>query len=323
MKVIHLVLSNVFAGIEQHVDELSIFQETSCNVTVMCNDSIADKFNNKHVISFSNFNRRSPIGLLRLALKLKKLDADIIHTHGSKTTEIVNFIKKFLKLNHVCTVHGIKKNTQAYEKADIAITVSNLAKDSLKTKSVVVKNWWSPALPDNIQNGKKFILAVGRLEAVKGFDLLIKSWKDINQSLVIIGSGNDRRKLDDLIEINRLEDKISIIDEVSPDKLLDYYKNAALLVISSRKEGGPRVALEALHLKIPVISTMVGHMADILPLELLAKPDNEESLTKLIRSYVDGKTMNQDSIFRYVNEEYSLTAQGNKILKVYKDLLVS
>ena len=323
MKVIHLVLSNVFAGIEQHVDELSIFQETSCNVTVMCNDSIADKFNNKHVISLSNFNRRSPIGLLRLALKLKKLDADIIHTHGSKTTEIVNFIKKFLKLNHVCTVHGIKKNTQAYEKADIAITVSNLAKNSLKTKSVVVKNWWSPALPDNIQNGKKFILAVGRLEAVKGFDLLIKSWKDINQSLVIVGSGNDRRKLDDLIELNKLEDKITIIDEVSPDKLLDYYKNAALLVISSRKEGGPRVALEALHLKIPVISTMVGHMADILPLELLAEPGNEESLTKLIRSYVDGKTMNQDSIFRYVNEEYSLTAQGNKILKVYKDLLVS
>ena len=323
MKVIHLVLSNVFAGIEQHVDELSIFQETSCNVTVMCNDSIADKFNNKHVISFSNFNRRSPIGLLRLALKLKKLDADIIHTHGSKTTEIVNFIKKFLKLNHVCTVHGIKKNTQAYEKADIAITVSNLAKNSLKTKSVVVKNWWSPALPDNIQNGKKFILAVGRLEAVKGFDLLIKSWKDINQSLVIVGSGNDRRKLDDLIELNKLEDKISIIDEISPDKLLDYYKNAALLVVSSRKEGGPRVVLEALHLKIPVISTMVGHMADILPLELLAEPGNEESLTKLIRSYVDGKTINQDSIFRYVNEEYSLTAQGNKILKVYKDLLVS
>ena len=323
MKVIHLVLSNVFAGIEQHVDELSIFQEASCDVTVMCNDSIADKFNNKHVISFGNFNRRSPIGLLRLALKLKKLDADIIHTHGSKTTEIVNFIKKFLKLNHVCTVHGIKKNTQAYEKADIAITVSNLAKNSLKTKSVVVKNWWSPALPDNIQNGKKFILAVGRLEAFKGFDLLIKSWKDINQSLVIVGSGNDRRKLDDLIELNKLEDKISIIDEVSPDKLLDYYKNAALLVVSSRKEGGPRVALEALHLKIPVISTMVGHMADILPLELLAKPDNEESLTKLIRSYVGGKTMNQDSIFRYVNEEYSLTAQGNKILKVYKDLLVS
>ena len=193
----------------------------------------------------------------------------------------------------------------------------------MNTDSIVIKNWWSPALPDNIQNSKKFILAVGRLEAVKGFDLLIKSWKDINQSLVIVGSGNDRRKLDDLIELNKLEDKISIIDEVSPDKLLDYYKNAALLVISSRKEGGPRVALEALHLKIPVISTMVGHMADILPLELLAEPGNEESLTKLIRSYVDGKTMNQDSIFRYVNEEYSLTAQGNKILKVYKDLLVS
>ena len=153
--------------------------------------------------------------------------------------------------------------------------------------------------------------------------MLIKSWKGIDQSLVIVGSGNERRALDDLIELNELEDKISIIDEVSPDKLLDYYKNAALLIISSRKEGGPRVALEALHLKIPVISTMVGHMADILPLELLAKPDDEESLTTLVSYYINDKTLNQDSIFRYVNEEYSLTAQGNKILKVYKDLLVS
>ncbi len=126
-----------------------------------------------------------------------------------------------------------------------------------------------------------------------------------------------------MIEINKLEYKISIIDEGSPDKLFDYYKNAALLVVSSRKEGGPRVALEALHLKIPVISTMVGHMGDILPHELLAKPDDQESLASLITLYVDDKTMNQDSIFRYVDEEYSLSSQGDKTLKVYKDLLMS
>ena len=323
MKIAHLVLSNVFAGIEQHVDELSIYQENTSDVFVLCNHSIASQFNTKNVVSLSNFNRRSPIGLLRLAIKLKKIDADIIHTHGSKTTKAVNFIKKFIKINHVCTIHGIKKNTKVYEKADIAIAVSNKAKESLNTDSIVIKNWWSPSLPKMIENNKQYVLAIGRLEKVKGFDLLIKCWKGVDKSLVIVGSGNDRDTLDALIKANGLESKISIIDEVSSTKLLDYYKNASLLIIPSRNEGGPRVALEALHLKIPVISTMVGHMGDILPHELLAKPDDQESLAALITLYVDDKNMNQDSIFRYVDEEYSLRSQGDKTLKVYKDLLMS
>jgi glycosyltransferase involved in cell wall biosynthesis len=44
-----------------------------------------------------------------------------------------------------------------------------------------------------------------------------------------------------------------------------------MLVISSRNEGGPRVALEALNLEIPVISTSVGHMPEILPKELISR----------------------------------------------------
>ena len=93
--------------------------------------------------------------------------------------------------------------------------------------------------------------------------------------------------------------------------------------MSSRNEGGPRVALEALYLKIPVISTNVGHMAEILPQELLAKPNDLESLRTLIHFYVGNNNINQDAIFRYVNEEYSLTKQSNKVINIYKELLVS
>tara|TARA_B110001450_G_scaffold216686_1_gene210348 strand:+ start:1760 stop:2731 length:972 start_codon:yes stop_codon:yes gene_type:complete len=323
MKIIHLVLSDVFAGIEQHVDELSLMQQRDCDVTILCNKSIASKFGIKNVVSIENFNRRSLIGLFRLYSKIKSISPDIVHTHGSKTATVINNIKKFIKVKHVASIHGIKNNISMYEKADKIIAVSNLAKESLNIESVVVKNWWSPSLPDQLELNKKYALAVGRLEKVKGFDLLIQSWVGIESNLVIVGSGNEKSNLLGLIKSNSLENKITIIDEINFKNLIEHYKNASILIISSRNEGGPRVALEALHLKIPVISTNVGHMSDILPNELLAIPDNLESLKSLIQANVGNDFMNQDAIFKYVSEEYSLPTKNKEVLKIYEELLVS
>ena len=85
----------------------------------------------------------------------------------------------------------------------------------------------------------------------------------------------------------------------------------------------PRVALEALYLKIPVISTDVGHMNEILPKELLAVPNNLVSLTDLVERYVDNSNYNQESIYQYVAEEFSLTVATRQTMDVYKELLVS
>ena len=85
----------------------------------------------------------------------------------------------------------------------------------------------------------------------------------------------------------------------------------------------PRVALEALYLKIPVISTDVGHMNEILPKELLAVPNNLVSLTDLVERYVDNSNYNQESIYQYVAEEFSLTVKTRQTMDVYKELLVS
>ena len=94
-------------------------------------------------------------------------------------------------------------------------------------------------------------------------------------------------------------------------------------VISSRNEGGPRVALEALYLEIPVISTDVGHMSEILPKELLAKPNDLASLTDLVERYVGNPNYNQEAIYQYVAEEFSLTVKTRQTMDVYKELLIS
>ena len=325
MKIVHLVLSNVYAGIEQHVNELALNleQESEIDVTIICNKEIASKFDGNNIQVINNFSRRSPIGLIKLLLKIHKIKPDIIHTHGSKTTSVINVIKKFLPIMHVATAHGIKNKTSVYKKATKLITVSQMVKESIDASSVVINNWYPPIVQDKKSLNNDYVLAVGRLEKVKGFDLLIQSWINIKDNLIIIGSGKEYDSLINLISQHNLDTKIQIIDEMSQEDLADYYKNASMLVISSRSEGGPRVALEALYQEIPVISTNVGHMAEILPKELLAEPDNLESLKDLIETYVGNENYSQDSIYEYIKQEFSGISQSKKILNIYRELFVS
>ena len=132
----------------------------------------------------------------------------------------------------------------------------------------------------------------------------------------------EKRNLINLINEKKLSNKITIIDSVNRNELLTFYNEAALLIISSRDEGGPRVALEALYLEIPVLSTDVGHMDLILPRELLAKKNNQESLQKLLETYVDDiDSLNQDTIFEFIENEFSIEEKINKLHEVYTSLL--
>ena len=320
MKIAHYVLSSTFAGIEQHVQELTDIQGRDNEIIVICNQSISHHYTNIEVKVVENISRRSIFGILSLILVLRNIRPDIVHSHGSKTTSIINSVRRFIKLRHVASVHGIKSKTKVYNKAHRVIAGSQKIQDSLKTESSLVENWWHPSLPENINNTAEYVLAIGRLEPVKGFDLLIESWVNVNKKLLIVGDGPEYSKLNSLVDKHGLGDFITITPSVSKEGLIEYYQKASLLIVSSRREGGPRVALEALYLHIPVISTNVGHMSQILPQELLAEPDNLESLKNLIDNWIN-RSMSQESIFEYVAQEYSIDKASKKVLSVYEDLL--
>ena len=323
MKVVHVVMSNDFAGIEQHVDEL-LSNNLVKDPILICNESIADNFDQKiQVFKIKNYGRRSLIGKYKIKQLLKKINPDIVHTHGTKTTSLICAINK-KNFVHVSTVHGIKKNKRVFQKPDIIIGVSDKAIEGIENKTKVITNWWHPNLTKQKSKGNKYALAIGRLEKVKGFDLLIQSWKNIHTNLVIVGSGKEKTNLISLINKFNLNNKIKIIDYVSKDDLNNYYKDACVLIISSRNEGGPRVALEALFLEIPVLSTNVGHMNIILPQELLAIKNNKDSLQKLLENYVDEiELVNQKAIFDFITDEFSIESKINELSEVYRSLLTS
>lgn len=103
----------------------------------------------------------------------------------------------------------------------------------------------------------KMILSAGRLTYQKGFDILIDvadlflkrytDWK-----WVVLGEGEDREMLEEKTKNKELEKQLLFPGNV--DNIDDYYKKAAMFVMTSRFEGLPMTLLETKPYKLPLIS---------------------------------------------------------------------
>ncbi len=324
MRICHFLSSDIYAGIEQYVDEISQEQSHNHQVIIITNRSILKKFNNKvSKIGFSSLGRSSPIGLLRLFFLIKEISPDIIHTHAAKPTFMINKIKKLFNAKHVATIHGAKKNLDEFDKADF-ITVGNATYlDKLKSKNkLVISNWALDPIRYDSGSRKEYFLAIGRLVKEKGFDILINAWKDIDEKLIILGSGKLKKNLLKQIKDTSQESKIFIEESVSKNDIDEFYSRAKMLIISSRREGGPRVALEALLRGIKVISTKVGHMPDILDETYLCNPDSLDSLSNLLKDSINEiSTIDQSPAFKKVRTDFTFSKANNSLLSIYTNLL--
>lgn len=92
------------------------------------------------------------------------------------------------------------------------------------------------------------IVAVGRLNPIKNFDLLIEimahpSMKKKNVKLLIAGDGSERKHLQQLIDKNCLENKVELLGNV--ENVIQLYCAADVVVIPSISESVSLVLLEA------------------------------------------------------------------------------
>jgi glycosyltransferase involved in cell wall biosynthesis len=103
----------------------------------------------------------------------------------------------------------------------------------------------------------KLVLAVGRLEAEKGFFDLIRAFGQLcgmNEDwvLVILGEGSQRAALESCVQALGLERRIFLPGQAG--NMNDWYKRASLFVLSSIYEGFPVALLEAVAAGVPVVS---------------------------------------------------------------------
>lgn len=114
----------------------------------------------------------------------------------------------------------------------------------------------------------KYLFSFGRLEKIKGFDILIESitkltdYPDIR--LLIAGEGSLKKELQDLVTNLHLEDRVELIGRVGPEEIVAYCQNSECIVVPSVRETFGIVVLEAIASKRPIVATNTGGIPEIM-----------------------------------------------------------
>ncbi len=168
------------------------------------------------------------------------------------------------------------------------------------------------------------ILAVGRLVPKKGFIHLIRACerlaqRGINFRCEIIGEGPERAALQQAIAASKLEDKVRLLGAQTEVK--KYLQRAEVFVMpcvrdeSGDRDGIPTTLMEAMAMQVPVISTRLSGIPELVQHELtglLTPPENIEALTQAIcRLLVDEKL------------RHELASQGRHHVELFHNLEIN
>lgn len=167
--------------------------------------------------------------------------------------------------------------TWALGRADAVTACSRYAADDLRrfgydpSRVNVVGNGVAPPethVPPPSWLPERFVLGLGRLVRVKGFDLLLRAFAaaqlDDDVSLVIAGDGPERRALERLSRQLGVPGRVVLPGTVPRDEAAAVTRAAEAMVVPSRVEAFGIVVLEGMHAGIPVVVTSRGGAGEIV-----------------------------------------------------------
>ncbi|MCG2582466.1 MAG: glycosyltransferase [Marinobacter sp.] len=238
-----------------------------------------------------HLGRRNPVLHLKLRKLLRRLAPDLCHGQGNKAICLLSRLK--LPAKQVGTIHGIKKNHQGLERMDAVIGVSQTVMATLNhpNKTLIYHGSSTGQLPPSSPspfstNSSVQAVSIGRLEPVKGFDVLIKVWKQLNndERLTIIGEGSQRNSLEEQISATGLSSRVSLAGfQSAPESWL---KHADVCIVSSHREGLSYVVIEALQAGCPVLATPVAGAMELLPATAVAENNSAEAIYQLLATHL-------------------------------------
>lgn len=119
--------------------------------------------------------------------------------------------------------------------------------------------------------GEVLVLNVGRLERVKGQDVLIDALAlakarpgAVAIKVAIVGDGSAKADLLARAASVGVADRITFVGQVPHAELAQWYSAADLFCLPSRNEGHPNALVEAIACGTPVVSTAVGAAGDVV-----------------------------------------------------------
>ena len=144
---------------------------------------------------------------------------------------------------------------------------------------------------------------------------------DQNTRLFLVGDGPTHDKLVQLA-LETVKDK-SIIMTGMVANAEDYYAVSDVYVQSSHREAMPMSMLEAMGASLPLISTNVGGVSDIIDSNGIIVPDNQEeklfeAMMQMLKTSKE-KISEMGRISKGKTEKYSAREMAKKYMRIYQD----
>ena len=235
------------------------------------------------------------------------LEYDVVHSHYWLSSWVGRELSQALAVPHVVTFHTlslIKMQSRAGEieqsersvvETEVIATADRIIAFSPHERDAMVRLYAADASKINLVpcgvdlevfrplnqksvrsslglNGEKILLYVGRVEPIKGLDLLVETAAQMDSEegvrMMVVGADvNGDREMDRVRQLAKerdLEDKIDFVGQVDHDDLPLYYNAADVCVVPSYYESFGLVALESMACGTPVVATRVGGLSTII-----------------------------------------------------------
>lgn len=287
VRILHLLSTREFSGAENVVSQIITMFRENQNFEmyyVSPKGRIGDVLASKGI----PYIPISSLSLSEVRRVVREIKPDIVHTHDVRATLVASLCIKTAKLIGTIHVNDIRMQSWSLKSLSFLFASVRLrhilwVSDSslndykfcnlIKRKSSILRNVVNPA--DIIELSRVFlknnmnydVVFIGRLEVQKNplrFLSIIKKLVEIKDDLkvAIVGNGS----------LMKCVKKTSI--ELNIDKNIDFWGSvqnpypilsaSKLLLMTSRWEGTPMVALEAMALGVPIISTPTDGMCELV-----------------------------------------------------------
>ena len=172
---------------------------------------------------------------------------------------------------------------------------------------------------------------VGRLLHMKGVDTLIEATAELEFpfKLLLLGSGEDKSKFQELAIQHNLTDKIVWIDAVPPEEVPNYINCMDTLVLPSRTTPGwveffGRVLIEGMACEVPVIGSDSGEIPQVIDDAGLVFPEGNadvlaEKITQIANNPSIYQSLQERGLVRVQNFTWETIAE--RTYEVYQQLL--